>query len=64
MHVEIKNLPFRTALAIIDYCVEHRIDLNNATTLVNALNVYPIPDVDWTLDIPEEQITFILLKFS
>jgi len=59
MIVDLDPLPYRLAFNIIRYCVEHNIDREKCMELLEAS---PAHVVDWTLDIPEEHISWMLLK--
>lgn len=68
MKVDLESLDFRDAKELIDWCVEHRIDYDHASLLWQQW--YTVPgeadyqkDLQWTLDVPEEHMTYFLLKW-
>lgn len=67
MIVDLNPLPYRQALELLKWCLEHNVDIERARTLTEALTIVPDKwgrDVIWELDIPEKYITFFLLKWS
>ena len=64
MIVDLNELHYRTAMDIIHWCAENHIDMPKCYALVEALSMSPVPKVDWSLDIPDQYVTFLLLKFN
>lgn len=65
MKLYLGQLPYYTAIAIIEYCWANDIDREQCSLLMYARKVYPIPDdLEWTLTIPEKHLTYILLKWN
>jgi hypothetical protein len=62
MIVDLMPLPYKTAYDIIHFCVDHKIDQPKCLEILEALSVYPTPDITWTLDLPEQYLTWIILK--
>lgn len=68
MKVDLESLDFRDAKELVDWCVEHRIDYDNASLLWQQWYLVPghpdyQKDLQWTLDVPEEHMTYFLLKW-
>ena len=63
MIVDLGPLPYKTAMDLIKWCMQKGIDLPKCIELTDALVTKPVPDVDWTLDIPDKYITFILMNW-
>lgn len=64
MIVDLNPLPYRHAMELIRWCAERRIDQEKCLTLIEAMATAPTPEVDWTLDVPDQYITYFLLKWS
>ena len=64
MIVDLNPLPYRHAMELIRWCAERRIDQEKCLTLIEAMATAPTPEVDWTLDVPDQYITSFLLKWS
>jgi hypothetical protein len=64
MIVDLNPLPYRLVLNIIDWCLEHNIDREKCIALLAAWKVSPPPDIEWTLDIPEKYVDWLLLKLT
>lgn len=64
MIVDLNPMPYNKAIEIIHWCFEHEIDKEKSTELYNALSVVPVPDTEWSLDIPEKYVTMFALKWS
>lgn len=62
MIVDLDPLPYRLAFGIIEFCINHDIDREKCMKILEASSAYPIPDIDWTLDIPEEYASWMILK--
>lgn len=62
MLVNLDNLHYRAAIDIIGWAASHDIDSPKCFELLNALSTTPVPDVDWTLDIPDQYVTWLLLS--
>lgn len=64
MILDLNPLPYKIAFEIVKWCWEHDIDSEKCLHLIHARTVIPVPDIEWTLDIPDKYITFFLLKWS
>lgn len=64
MKVDLNPLPYKTALDTIQWCFDRDIDKEKCVELIHSMSVKPVPDIDWTLDIPDKHVTFLLLKWS
>ncbi len=66
MKVDLNTLDFRQTFELINWCVANRIDYERAGNLMFAWYADPLTktDIIWELDIPEEYMTFWLLKWS
>jgi hypothetical protein len=64
MIVDLMPLPYKIALDIIHFCVDHKIDQPKCFELLEALSLLPspVPEIEWTLDLPEQYLTWIILK--
>lgn len=64
MIVDLNQMQYSRAIELIHWCVDHQIDYPNAVKLVEALSISPVPDVTWELDIPEQYVTWMLMKWA
>ena len=65
MQVDLMRLDFRQAIEVIDYCLVHRIDFDKAQELRLAwLSNADLHPPAWVLDIPEELLTYFLLRWD
>jgi hypothetical protein len=67
MILDLNPLPFKLALDIIQWCFDNNIDRAKAFVLVEQLNV-PAHErslgIEWTLDIPDSYVTWMMVRFS
>ena len=61
MTVDLKNLPWQLARDIIQYCWENQIEMEKCFRFIHLVDDSG-PDSDSILDIPEQHITWFLLK--
>jgi hypothetical protein len=65
MKVELGPLPYGIAVNIIKWCAANDVDLPKSMSLLEAMSVTKQdPDLEWSLEIPEEFVTFLLLKLG
>lgn len=64
MIVDLNPMSGMMAVNLIAYCLENNIDSENCIKLSCALSAIPIPDMTWQIDIPENHLTFFMLKYS
>lgn len=65
MIVDIGSMPYSQARRILDYCVENFIDTASTVRILEAFRTLPVPDyIDWTIDVPDEHLTFLALKWT
>ena len=62
MLVNLLELPMSLACELIHYCAENNIDYENCVKIVSTMHATPVPDINWSLDIPDEAWSYILLK--
>lgn len=60
--VDLNPLPYTLAFKIIHFCVEHNIDKDKCIRMIEACSENPCPNIDWTLEIPEKYLNWILLQ--
>lgn len=61
--VNLGPLPMSMAIEIIKYCVENRIDLENSSRLLLAINEVALVN-NWNLTMPRHILTFFTLKYN
>lgn len=64
MLLDLNHLPYNVAFDIIKWCWDNNIDRIKCIQITNSIYINPTPDINWTLNIPNKHITFLLLKFS
>lgn len=64
MIVDLNPLPYNKAIEIIHWCFKNGIDKEKSLELFEALSTVPVPDIDWSLDIPEKYMTMFALKWA
>lgn len=64
MKVDLGQLPYKQALEIIEFCFYRNIDRARCLELIKAKTMRPVPDIDWTLEIPEKYLTYFMLKWT
>lgn len=65
MLIDLNKMDFRQAIEIIDYCLVNQIDVAKAHELRLAwLSNADIHPPQWVLDIPEELVSYFLLKWN
>ena len=64
MILDLNQIPFRHVLPIIEWCFKNSI---NTERCVKLLEVWysdpPVTNDDWTIDIPEEYMSFVVMKW-
>lgn len=63
MILDLNPLPYKRAMEVITWCFERGIDQEKCLQLIEALGTAPTPEVEWTLDIPDQYMTYFLLKW-
>ena len=63
MLIDLNPLPYRLAFEIIEFCATHDIDKDKCLELIEACHTVPVPNVEWTLNVPEKYINWIVLKY-
>jgi hypothetical protein len=64
MILDLNQIPYQKVLPIIEWCLNRNIDLDKCINLLEAWHSYPPKEVnDWTIDIPEEYMSFIVMKW-
>lgn len=65
MRVDLDDLFWHQARDLLDYCLEHHIDLGNCLE-IKAIWGQPLRMADetkpWVIDLPEEHVTWLALK--
>lgn len=65
MKLELNELHYQTALDIIMWCWYNNIDVEKCRELARALDTIDDKShIDWSLDIPDQYVSWLLLKFS
>jgi len=64
MILDLGGTSYRVAIEIIEWCYYHDIDKDKCSILMNAMTAYPTPEVEWTLEVPEEYYTLLILKWT
>ena len=64
MKVILDDLPCMQAVAIIKWCHAQGIDKEKCTSIIEAMSVVPVPNIEWSLDIPEKYVSWLMLKLS
>lgn len=64
MTVDLGPLPYKMAFDMIRWCIEKNIDRDKCIKLLEATTISPVPEMDWTVDIPEQYITMFILKWA
>lgn len=66
MILDLNPLPYRLALDIIKWCFDNDIDRAKAIQLTEAMTIpaQERDEVDWTLDIPDHYVSWLILKYT
>lgn len=65
MKINVYNLEYKTATAIIFWCIENKIDYYHACLLAEEMcHLSNSNRVDWNLDIPDKFLPWLILKFG
>lgn len=65
MIVDLNQLPYRHVKSLITWCIANDIDKDQAVKLLfQWYDVPPGDDCVWELDIPEEYVTYFMLKWK
>lgn len=59
MKIDLDELPNRIALRIVEYCVENGIESQKCWEFLNWVDYH---GRDWAMNIPDEHITWMILK--
>jgi len=63
MKVDLNMLPISKFWGILEWCIDNDIDTDKCVELIGACGVSPVPDIEWSLEIPEKYITWFILKW-
>lgn len=64
MILNLNNLPFRKVMPIIEWCFNHDVDRYKCIELITEWHSkFPREDVKWELDIPEQYMSFVVMKW-
>jgi hypothetical protein len=66
MIVDLNPLPYRLAFDLLEYCIKHNIDLEQCSKLTEACKINSSEwndDVVWEIDVPEDVLTYFMLKW-
>lgn len=61
MIVDVSNLPCRTAIKIVDYCIDKQIETHKCWRLINP-NSLALTNDHYKLNISDEHVTYMILK--
>lgn len=68
MILDLNPLPYRLALDIITWCFDNDIDRAKAFQLTEAMTIpaheREFQEVEWTLDIPDHYVSWLILKYT
>ena len=66
MRIDLGPLPYRKAMELVRWCAENDIDRERAIALIEgwAIPANVIEDEEWFLDIPEQYMTYFMLKWA
>lgn len=64
MKLDLDHIAYTKAIAIIKWCIANDVDSVKAMELAHAINVTPVPNVVWELEIPEQYIPWMMLQFD
>lgn len=64
MILDLDFMYYRTAIDIIYWCVKNNVDRVKAELLAEAMHQTPVPQVVWQLEIPDEYVPWLMLKFD
>lgn len=64
MIVDLNCLEVRRAKELINWCIANDIDKERATELLFLWYTTTTDNITWELDIPEEHMTYFLLKWK
>lgn len=64
MILDLDFMNYRTAIDIIYWCVKNNVDRVKAELLAEAIHQNPVPQVVWQLEIPDEYVPWLMLKFD
>ena len=64
MKFDLNPLPGYMITPLLRWCYDSDIDRQNVIRVVAAMNVVPVPvNFDWSLEVTEEQATWIALRW-
>lgn len=64
MILDLNQIPFQKVLPIVKWCLENKIDFAKCVNLLEAWYSMPPKEVtDWTVDIPDQYISFVIMKW-
>jgi hypothetical protein len=60
------NIPFQTAVKIIEYCHEHSIDKGRSSVYYTKIKGRPVDlgDQPWELELPDHLLTWFRMKYG
>lgn len=69
MMVDLNRLTIQQSFELMEWCVSNQVDIEHASRLLEQWYAVPGDDgydshVNWILDIPEEHLTYFMLKWS
>ncbi len=65
MKLELNELYYKTAIDIIQWCYYNNIDIEKCQELIGIMStVGDKSNIDWSLEIPDQYISWVLLKFA
>lgn len=64
MIVDLNPMPYRQAMELVRWCYEHDIDKVQCTRIITACTQSPVPDLEWTLDVPDKYLTYFAMKWA
>ena len=59
MKIDLDEMPNRISLRVVEYCVENGIELQKCWEFLNWVDY---DGRDWVMNIPDEHITWMVLK--
>lgn len=64
MILDLNQIPFQKVMPIVEWCFKNNIDLTKCEKLLSIWVSVPPQDYnDWTIDIPEEYMSFVVMKW-
>ena len=65
MKVDLLPMPYRQARELLEYCVERRIDIDQAMKVLTAFSTAgsTLLEEEWYLNVPDSLMTYFALKW-